>query len=230
MNVKIQCACGTKFAFEVEPANGRMPMNVNCPGCNASALDLANAEIARQLTAAPATPAARIAVPPPTIRVAAPAAPAPPPPPQTAPPAVGVPRPSGGALRISKPASSHAPAPAVTPQASAETAQPAPASVASEAASPLCPRHKTEPALETCRVCGKPICPKCMEQFGYVCSVYCRQQAARRQIEVPVYAHQTSVVTARSSMMARRLVFASIGLVVLLTGLWIWYTWFARNP
>jgi|SRR5579859_3324900 len=224
MNVKIQCACGTKFAFEVEPVNGRMPMNVNCPGCNASALDLANAEIARQLAAASAPPAARITVPPATIRAAAPAAP----PGAAAPSPIGVPRASGGALRISKPPSSHAPAPAVPPD-SGETAQTA-APVSAEAAPSLCPRHKTEPAHETCRVCGKPICPKCMEQFGYVCSVYCRQQAARRQIEVPVYAHQKSVVTARSSMMARRMVFASIAMVVLLAGLWIWYTWFARNP
>jgi hypothetical protein len=224
MNVKIQCACGTKFAFEVEPVNGRMPMNINCPGCNAGALDLANAEIARQLAPTPASPAARITVPPATIRVAAPAAP----PPQTTPPPVGVPRVSGGALRISKPPSSHAPAPAASPD-SGEPAQTA-ALVSAEGAPSLCPRHKNEPALETCRVCGKPICPKCMEQFGYVCSVICRQQAARRQIEVPVYAHQKSVVTARSSMMARRMIYASIAMVVLLTGLWIWYTWFARNP
>ena len=225
MNVKIQCACGTKFAFEVEPVNGRMPMNINCPGCNTSALDLANAEIARQLAPAPTPPAARVAVPPVTIRVAAPAVP----PPQAAPSPVGVPRASGGALRISKTASSHAPAPAASPDSGAST-QTDSAPMSSEAAQTLCPRHKTEPALETCRVCGKPICPKCMEQFGYVCSVFCRQQAARRQIEVPVYAHQKSVVTARSGRMARRMVFASIAAVVLLAGLWIWYTWFARNP
>lgn len=224
MNVKIQCACGTKFAFEVEPVNGRMPMNVNCPGCNGSALDLANAEIARQLTATPAPPAARITVPPATIRVAAPVTPLA----STAPSPVGVPRASGGALRITKLPSSHAPALTASPDSgeTAQTAEP----VSAEAAASRCPRHNNDPAFETCRVCGKPICPKCMEQFGYVCSVYCRQEAARRQIEVPVYAHQKSVVTARSSMMARRMIYASIALVVLLTGLWIWYTWFARNP
>src|SRR5689334_8796028 len=33
MEIKVQCQCGTKFKFDVEPVHGRMPMPVNCPEC-----------------------------------------------------------------------------------------------------------------------------------------------------------------------------------------------------
>src|SRR5580704_12880284 len=63
MKVKVQCDCGAKFEFEVEPLNGRMPVSINCPVCNADATELANAVIAQQ-SAAPApapSPGLRIA-------------------------------------------------------------------------------------------------------------------------------------------------------------------------
>ena len=41
MEIKVQCGCGTRFAFDVEPVNGRMPVRVNCPGCGADGTDLA---------------------------------------------------------------------------------------------------------------------------------------------------------------------------------------------
>jgi outer membrane protein assembly factor BamB len=35
MEIKLQCYCGTKFAFDVEPVNGQMPWQVRCPHCRA---------------------------------------------------------------------------------------------------------------------------------------------------------------------------------------------------
>ena len=131
MNVKVQCQCGTRFEFEIEPVNERMPMPIHCPACNADATDLANAVIKEQLAAAAAPVVAPVAT-----------------------------------LRVSK--STH------TAHAPAATAYAAPAL---DPGMPHCHRHPSESAVETCRVCGKLMCAKCMEQFGYVCSAYCRQQA-----------------------------------------------------
>ncbi len=126
-------------------------------------------------------------------------------------------------LRISK---TYAPA-------AAPVAQPAPADPPSpESDAPAgvpCPRHKSEMAVENCCVCGKPICLKCMEQFGYVCSVYCRQQATLKHIHVPVYAHQKSVVEGKSHALFKRVAYAISLLLVLVPCFWIWYAWFARD-
>src|SRR5437667_132118 len=59
---------------------------------------------------------------------------------------------------------------------------------------PRCPKHPSELAAEKCYVCSKPICPKCMELFGYVCSPLCRAKAASHGIAVPIYEGQSSVV------------------------------------
>src|SRR5688572_29734334 len=59
MEVKVLCGCGTKFAFEVEPANGQMPVSVFCPGCNADVTGIANDDIARKLSSLP-TPSALV--------------------------------------------------------------------------------------------------------------------------------------------------------------------------
>lgn len=45
MEIKVQCDCGQKFKFDVEPVHGRMPMRVNCPSCGADATPNANASI-----------------------------------------------------------------------------------------------------------------------------------------------------------------------------------------
>jgi hypothetical protein len=91
MTIKVSCPCGSRFAFDVEPVDGRMPVALSCPSCGADATDLANAAI-QQASAppppppaaesAPATPTAGLRVkghagtppPPPTATPAAPAA------------------------------------------------------------------------------------------------------------------------------------------------------------
>jgi outer membrane protein assembly factor BamB len=49
MNVKVQCPCGAKYTFEVEPVDGRMPFTVNCPTCQADGTEAANQLIAEAL-------------------------------------------------------------------------------------------------------------------------------------------------------------------------------------
>ena len=157
MEVKVQCPCGTRYAFDVEPVNGRMLGRVNCPGCGADGTDFAN-EVIRQKLAAAAVPT-----------VAA-------------------------------------------------------------ASAPFCPRHRKNPATETCRVCGKPICGECMEQFGYVCSTYCRKRAEQTGMDLPVYGKQRAVIEARVAWVGALIWRAAVFLAVVLAGAWIWYTFFGSHP
>lgn len=95
VSVKIQCPCGQRYAFDVEPVNGRMPSLVSCPACGADGTAAANDVIAQSLTAKtevpptevpptaglrlqtePATPAAQN-IPPPFPTAMRPAAPLP---------------------------------------------------------------------------------------------------------------------------------------------------------
>src|SRR5262249_11002976 len=83
--IKIQCGCGQRYSFEIEPVNGRMPTTVACPVCGVDGPANANAIIQQSLStqapapsAAPAGPRLRTAAPAaPALRTAAPAAPAP---------------------------------------------------------------------------------------------------------------------------------------------------------
>ena len=81
--VKIQCGCGQRYAFDVEPINGRMSSSVACPSCGTDGTAAANEIIAQSFAARPdpapvagvrlrpATPTAQItpAVPPPIPRI-----------------------------------------------------------------------------------------------------------------------------------------------------------------
>ena len=44
--IKIQCECGQRYAFDVEPVNGRMTSSIACPSCGADGTMAANAIIA----------------------------------------------------------------------------------------------------------------------------------------------------------------------------------------
>ena len=56
MEIKITCACGSRFKFDVEPVQGRMPVAVPCPTCGADGTAAANALIAQQLAVATPPP------------------------------------------------------------------------------------------------------------------------------------------------------------------------------
>lgn len=49
MPVKIQCGCGQRYAFDVEPFCGRMPFPVACPVCGADGTRAADEVIAFNL-------------------------------------------------------------------------------------------------------------------------------------------------------------------------------------
>lgn len=84
MELKIDCECGTRFKFDVEPVNGRMPVGIGCPDCKLDATGAANRLIAQQLglsaavapAAAPAPAGLRLAgtrtesAPPPVVAAA----------------------------------------------------------------------------------------------------------------------------------------------------------------
>ena len=58
--VKIQCGCGQRYAFDVEPVNDRMPGAVSCPVCGADGTSAADSVIAQSL--AVQTPVAAVPV------------------------------------------------------------------------------------------------------------------------------------------------------------------------
>lgn len=49
MEIKIQCGCGARYKFEVEPTNGRMPVAIACPTCGVNGTEDANQQIAQLL-------------------------------------------------------------------------------------------------------------------------------------------------------------------------------------
>src|SRR5688500_10249922 len=79
MTIKILCECETKFAFDIEPINGRMPTSITCPGCGRDATATANQIIAEQLAVhggAPVVPSGPVPIfdDAPAARAAEPAA------------------------------------------------------------------------------------------------------------------------------------------------------------
>jgi hypothetical protein len=71
MELKVQCDCGQKYKFDVEPVNNRMPYAVACPICGADGTGKANAILQQTVV---------YQIPPP------PSSPPPPPPPVPEPP------------------------------------------------------------------------------------------------------------------------------------------------
>ncbi|HXT13150.1 MAG TPA: phospholipid scramblase-related protein [Candidatus Angelobacter sp.] len=61
MEIKIECGCGTKYKFDVEPVNGHMPAAVACPECGTSGTVDANRQIAEKLGSAAYAPAPAMA-------------------------------------------------------------------------------------------------------------------------------------------------------------------------
>ncbi len=132
------------------------------------------------------------------------------------------------------PAVARAEAPAPAPRIHISRSQPAsvaPAEVAAgTVAGQTCLKHPGELIEHQCLVCNKPMCSKCMEIFGYVCSPFCKTKAEARKIPIPQYAGQKSVTEAR---LWRKVGFASAGIVGVLSlfvGAWIWYACVGSHP
>ena len=140
-------------------------------------------------------------------------------PPQVAlpPPAPPEPTPVASRLKI------HHDTPAAAPA-------PAPATPGETAPLTYCLKHGNEPATEQCAVCHKPICPKCMELFGYFCSPFCKSKAASESLKVPEYAGLGASVEARFWRKTGLIMKGIALLVFLLVGLAIWYNFFLAMP
>jgi hypothetical protein len=83
MELKVQCDCGQKFKFDVEPVNNEMPFAVNCPACGVDGTSKANGLLRAQPAAPPMPAPAPVAAAPAQLRISAtapPVATAPPPP------------------------------------------------------------------------------------------------------------------------------------------------------
>jgi outer membrane protein assembly factor BamB len=217
--MKVQCDCGAKYAFDSSPEMVRNPVTFACPGCGADLSPRLNALIREAFgnVTGPGVPAApppvgvapkpEIAPPPPSMARAAAPPIAPPPPP---PPPVSAPVPVAR-LRRTETASAPAPAEDVTDQR-------------------FCPKHPQQRVTETCRVCGKGICPKCMQLFGYVCSPHCREKAEAQGIILPAYAGQRDTVERQYWGKIGLVVKLSLGVLALVLGVWFWYAWFGQRP
>ncbi len=193
--MKIQCACGAKYAFEVTPAQAQQPVQFVCPACGLDSSAYVT-QLVREQFRLPVAPPPEVA-PAPEIAAA--------------------------------PAVSPPPAPAPI-QARIRSVEPRPAEEAPVADTRFCRKHPGVRPTEQCVVCGRPICPKCMEILGYVCSPLCRQKAELQGIEVPVFAGQKSVVEKRKWRKVGLVVGSVGGAAAVVLGLWIWYEFFASRP
>lgn len=74
MEIKIQCPCGTRYKFDVEPVNGLMPGPIFCPTCSLEGTEAGNSILQSHFPASISAPAAS-APPPlaPPVPVPAPA-------------------------------------------------------------------------------------------------------------------------------------------------------------
>src|SRR5437899_2183452 len=55
LEIKVQCDCGQRYKFDVQPVNGRMPFVVHCPVCGQEGTEKAN-QILGQLAPPPVAP------------------------------------------------------------------------------------------------------------------------------------------------------------------------------
>jgi hypothetical protein len=231
--MKIQCSCGAKYTIEVTPEMARQPVHFVCSSCGRDASDYVTSLVHRELAFAgiPTVAAA------PQPAHAGGSMIAPPPPGYTAPPppdyAAAVAAPIAVAAPVAGPGSVAAePGPRLrvrlgspAPPESAETP-----SVVEGEALPRCLKHGGEVAAERCYICSKPICPKCMELFGYLCSPLCKAKAEAQGIDVPVFEGQRSVVESKERRKTLLITVISGAAVALIIGVWIWYAFIGSTP
>ena len=125
-------------------------------------------------------------------------------------------------------------APAAVPKLRISHAAPAekPAEPPADAApiSKYCQKHRGVLATEKCTTCGKPICPQCMEIFGYFCSPLCQNKADLQGIVAPVFTGQKFLKEQQFWRKTGALAGGALALIVLLLGVWVWYAWFGSVP
>lgn len=238
--MKVICDCGAKYGFDATPEMVRNPLTFACPTCGVD-LSVRILELVREQFPNPApppaglAPAVEIAPPPPGVTAPPTASPVAPP---AAPPAA--PRIKVQLSSAAAPAPASASVPPPPPPPPVPTAGPAVRLSRSAPAggettpdvtdARFCPKHPQERVTEQCRVCAKPICPKCMQLFGYVCSPRCKEKAELQGIEVPRFAGQRDAVERAKWNKMGLVVKLVAALVIALLGVWFWYAWFGSHP
>ena len=146
---------------------------------------------------------------------------------------------SSSSSTVSLPAAAPAAAPEIPVAAAAPASTPARVQVrvgdagrsaATAAALKMCPKHPGQRVTSECVVCHRPICPKCMQLFGYVCSPHCREKAELQGIEIPVFEGQRDVVQRKQWRKMGLIGSVVSGVVLVLAGVWFWYAWFGSVP
>src|SRR5205814_7671448 len=210
MELKIKCQCGVKYALDVTPQTLANPIQFLCQYCGVDSSAAVNEIIRQQFKASVLAPTDRLPSAPlataPAVATTATGTAPPPPPPQ----------PASTKLRVQ--AQTHA-----APEASELSGENAPVGKP-------CLKHPGNFATEDCLVCHKPICPKCMELFGYVCSAYCQSQAEKLKIDVPVFADQKVLVERSNWRKVRWLAAATVVMVRALLGAYSWYDCVGSRP
>lgn len=79
-------------------------------------------------------------------------------------------------------------------------------------------------------MCEKPICPLCMQLFGYVCSVHYREKAEANHIKTQTYAGQRDDSQLTEWNKIALIAKLAALLIATLIGVWIWYAWFGSRP
>jgi len=235
--VKIQCACGAKFSFDITPEMATAAVQFVCPTCGLNSTSLVNHLIHQHAIGALPKPGARATTLLPGLVVMTPAkaggtlAPLPAVPMSTVPVAkllssATVP-PSAAPVATA----SAVPTPAVRVAVQERTAASVAPSVqpAGEVAQ-LCTKHFGQLTTNRCFVCQKPICPQCMALFGWVCSPLCKHKAESQGIAIPEFAGQKSVAERKEWRKLARAAGAVAGGLVLVLGVWFWYAWFGSTP
>ena len=215
--MKIQCPCGAKYSFDLTPEMGRNPIQLVCQNCQQDISTAVNQVIRQQLGLDAAAPAPRASeAPPPTIA----------PPPAQARPQVAAPASSVHAGVPMAPPAAAAPALRVSSHAAAQAAAAAPAVAGPEP----CLKHMGQLTTHRCLVCQKPICPKCMELFGFLCSAYCKGKAEDQKLNIPAYEGQRDVSQSKQWRKVRLVATSIVSVIAVVLGVWFWYAWFASVP
>ena len=194
LTIKIECECGTRYKFDVEPVDGRMPVEVACPHCGLDGTGEANRLIEIELARLSGAPV---------------------------PPKIELPKPfkvetEKAALQVT---GKRPPQHTVT----------LPPQVKKPGLGHPCPKHPNETTVNSCLFCKRPICPVCMNKYGYFCSTTCRHQAEQRGMKIPVYEGQESLVRERTSRRIKRMIMGAVALMVALIALWAWYVFFGSK-
>src|SRR5688572_2717157 len=144
--MKIQCACGAKYAFDVTPEQAQQPVRFVCPSCGLDSSEYVTNLVRQQfgIVSIAAAPATEIAPPPPGV-VMTPASAAP------APVSMAAPVPMAAPLRVAAPPP---PPPAAAPRIRLNTGgAKAAEEPAEESGVRMCAKHSKIEATDECMVC-----------------------------------------------------------------------------